>query len=171
MASAWSSWPGCGGEYEAQEGRSTDRNNKGATRTTRTAAGARVGGNHSSPRGRGGEDPAYGRDPREDEFSAGADAAIKELLDGLAGLDSGARQQALRYCQRALQVCAEHALHPLGFATRCAFVVWVEGTNHEHMEQCRDPRCDWACCRLARGWSPARLRAAQQAARTAHRTS
>ncbi len=96
---------------------------------------------------------AYDRDPREDEFSTECDSAVTELGAHDLPID------ALKSQEEALRICAKYGLHPLGLAERLAFIAWVEETDREHMEGCEDPNCEWACCRLARGWTRDEIRA------------
>jgi hypothetical protein len=94
------------------------------------------------------------RDPHDDEFGPAPDAAAAELLAGLADLEPAVRWEALAACEQALALCAKYGFHPLGMAGRCGFERWVGASNQEHMSSCRDPACDWACCRARRGLPP-----------------
>jgi hypothetical protein len=134
-------------------------------------------GTHPSPgtgEARGKPDRVYDTtDPREDEFSEEADAAVDVLID-LVGGDSGkpycepldaAAWEKLLLFKAALEVCARHRLHPLGLAGRLDFEEWARRTDAEHMAGCRDPECDWFCCRIARGWTVEEIAAANEAYR------
>jgi hypothetical protein len=122
------------------------------------AAGGVGPGIHSSP-GEVGSSRAqrtnpYDRDPQFDEFGPEADEVTAELLAHLAHLTPAVRWRALAACGRALALCARHGLHPLGLSVRCGFERWVGASNQEHMDECRDPECDWYCCRARRGLPP-----------------
>lgn len=98
-------------------------------------------------------------DPRDHEFCDEADVAVMELKADDTPTD------ILREQERALEVCARHGLHPLGFARRLEFIAWVEETEHEHMAGCEDPNCEWACCRRARGLKPLKSRSVKETKR------
>jgi hypothetical protein len=134
------------------------------------AGGAGPGGNgHGNGNGPGGPFPfpgtgmrrppdPYGREPMFDEFGPAPDAAAAELMEGLANLEPAVRWEALAACEQALALCARYALHPLGLSGRCSYERWVGKANQDHMDECRDPDCDWGCCRARRGLPPVPLR-------------
>jgi hypothetical protein len=92
---------------------------------------------------------AYDRDPQMDHASEEADAAIAELLAYARDHEMGTDPDLLMFdmAAKALKLCAQYRLHPLGLAGRCDYVVWVEGTERKHRAECRDPDCDWRVCR------------------------
>lgn len=93
-------------------------------------------------------------DPAKDEFEPEADAAIKDLLAYLKNPPSHrALMELLQLCKKTLRICAEHGLHPLALAGRCAGEVWFRKSDAKHMTECDDPDCDYRCCRLTRGWT------------------
>lgn len=92
--------------------------------------------------------------PAIDEFEPEADAAIKDLLAYLKNPPSHrALMELLQLCKKTLRICAEHGLHPLALAGRCAGEVWFRKSDAKHMTECDDPDCDYRCCRLTRGWT------------------
>jgi hypothetical protein len=100
-----------------------------------------------------GENP-YGREPSEDEFSPEADAALGELMDFLRRSSPAVLRVRLLLAQKALAICAKYRLHPLGFAGRCGAEVWFRDMEAQHLAECKDPECDVAVCRAARGLPP-----------------
>ncbi len=93
-------------------------------------------------------------DPGPDEFSDESNDAIRALLDYIGKPPSNrALIELLKLSERVLRICAEHNLHPLALAGRCAGEVWFRESEIEHMAECDDPDCDCRCCRLARGWT------------------
>jgi CHC2 zinc finger len=100
----------------------------------------------------------YDRSPKEDEFSDEVNAAISELLTFVASCGIGL-PVAMALCEKALSLCAAHALHPQGLAGRCGAVRWFHETDAEHMAVCNNTDCDWRCCRLARGWTDEEIKA------------
>ena len=113
---------------------------------------------------------SYDRDPREDEFSDECNAAMDELINYLGtpiDVDPLGFENSpyLVRIQRALEICVKHGLHPAGFAVRCGFECWRRDTEARHMAECADPECDWACCRLARGWTEEEIKADIEAGR------
>lgn len=95
---------------------------------------------------------AYDRDPCDDEFCDEADAAIAELLallpDGATLMPSQPSGEALVLCRKALEICAQHGLHPAGFAGRVGYVIWVHEMLRDHAANCDDPDCGRECVEL-----------------------
>jgi hypothetical protein len=128
-------------------------------------SGARVHGrsstNHPSGNGERRRRPAlvYDQDPRfwdGPEYGPPADELL--ALAGGDPHDAATREKLLHY-QEALEVCGRRRCHPEALAARLGAVEWVGRQDAEHMAECRDPECDWYCCRLARGWTPEQIKA------------
>ncbi len=97
----------------------------------------------------------YDRDPRLDEFSDEADEGVGELLRQFDASPDDLLMVAklVRYCGKALSICARHSLHPLGFAGRCEYEAWSREALIEHAAQCADDDCGNDCRKL-RGLPP-----------------
>lgn len=103
-----------------------------------------------------GSTKAYDREPMQDEFSDDADAAVADLR--AYDLDT----DVLKAQVEALTICGKYGLNPAGLARRIGFIAWVEEKEHEHMAGCKDPKCKYACCRVARGLKPLTSRSVKE---------
>lgn len=112
----------------------------------------------SSIRGGGRKTPtrtknAYDRDPMDDEFSPEASSAIALLLEQIKKMPTDYQYRDLLLAQTTLEICAQHGLHPAGFAVRCGFQIWSRESLKQHAAECNDPHCGDEC-RAARGLPP-----------------
>lgn len=126
-------------------------------RIAQMEADFKAGAFNLSLRGQGNEpvQNPYERDPHEDEFSNDATEAVDELLEQFDVPPSELLKVAtlVRYCGKALAICARYSLHPLGFAVRCEFEAWARESLVEHAKQCTDDDCGNDCRKL-RGLPP-----------------
>lgn len=97
------------------------------------------------------EDDDYRVD--EHEFSEAADAALKDLKEWVEAKNLDLAEAAA-VGEMVLRLCDKHDIRACALAGRLGFVVWVEESNREHMASCKDPDCDYLCCRRARGLGP-----------------
>jgi hypothetical protein len=102
----------------------------------------------------------------DDLNSEQADAALTELFKGVG------REPAtfdlvgeLTIVEIGLEVMFKHRITPARFLELVKTAIWAQGLQAEHREDCRDPECDYACCRRARGWTDKQIREACERSR------
>jgi hypothetical protein len=96
-------------------------------------------------------------DPKEDAFEPPAAAAVAEILGALdEALPGVATEDALRLCEKVLEVCVARDLHPLALAGRCGFEAWSRETSRWDVEncRCRQKGCWGNRCRAVHGLPP-----------------
>jgi hypothetical protein len=103
---------------------------------------------------------------RTDEFSPRADLLRAEIAGHIRAavaalrLDDGALAALWELCGRVLHVAALAGLSPETLSARCLFEAAVALHESQHRAECKDAGCEWACCRLARGWTLEQIRQA-----------